>query len=235
MNAPMILPDIRPITVRACCQAVEVHYGCTREELLSPSREAEIVRPRQVAMYLAERHTSANMNEIGRFFGGRHHSTVRHSIRLIQAEIAADRAMANDVADIEGMLQAVRRSSLRLPAEYPDPLRVALALMEGQRVNPTTEELRGLVAYAIQRAIAAGELAFEGDEPAGVDAGDDLAPTPSGRPTMPTELRAALREVLAARAAHKAADALARANTRVRLEIALDGLQLAFEAVSKEI
>jgi chromosomal replication initiator protein len=41
--------------------------------------------PRQVAMYLCKNLTSASLPEIGRSFGGKHHSTVIHSIRKIEA------------------------------------------------------------------------------------------------------------------------------------------------------
>ena len=41
--------------------------------------------PRQIAMYLCKGLTSASLPEIGRSFGGKHHSTVIHSIRKIEA------------------------------------------------------------------------------------------------------------------------------------------------------
>jgi chromosomal replication initiator protein len=49
-----------------------------------------VARPRQVAMYICKTLTNASLPEIGRSFGGKHHSTVIHSIRMIDKLKAAD-------------------------------------------------------------------------------------------------------------------------------------------------
>jgi chromosomal replication initiator protein len=53
-------------------------------ELKSRNNSKSIAMPRQVAMYLCKNLTSASLPEIGRSFGGKHHSTVIHSIRKIE-------------------------------------------------------------------------------------------------------------------------------------------------------
>ncbi|HEU5130770.1 MAG TPA: helix-turn-helix domain-containing protein, partial [Pyrinomonadaceae bacterium] len=52
-------------------------------ELKSRNNSKSVAIPRQVAMYLCKNLTHASLPEIGRSFGGKHHSTVIHSIRKI--------------------------------------------------------------------------------------------------------------------------------------------------------
>ena len=58
--------------------------------LKEKSNRKEIVLPRQVAMFLVKELTQASLPEIGRAFGGKHHTTVIHSINKIQAQRAVD-------------------------------------------------------------------------------------------------------------------------------------------------
>ena len=60
-------------------------YNVSRSDLLSSRRTANVVRPRQVAMYLAKTLTLRSLPEIGRRFGGRDHTTVLHAVRKIEA------------------------------------------------------------------------------------------------------------------------------------------------------
>ncbi|RCL03661.1 MAG: chromosomal replication initiator protein [Candidatus Tokpelaia sp. JSC161] len=64
-------------------RVVARHYSVSKEDLLSNRRVRVIVRPRQIAMYLAKMMTSRSLPEIGRRFGGRDHTTVLHAIRKI--------------------------------------------------------------------------------------------------------------------------------------------------------
>ena len=54
-------------------------------ELKSRNNSKSVAMPRQIAMYLCKSLTHASLPEIGRSFGGKHHSTVIHSIRKIEA------------------------------------------------------------------------------------------------------------------------------------------------------
>jgi chromosomal replication initiator protein len=53
-------------------------------DLKSRNNSKSIATPRQIAMYLCKNLTSASLPEIGKSFGGKHHSTVIHSIRKIE-------------------------------------------------------------------------------------------------------------------------------------------------------
>ena len=60
------------------------YYNLKLVELKSRNNTRSIAMPRQVAMYLCKSLTHASLPEIGRSFGGKHHSTVIHSIRKIE-------------------------------------------------------------------------------------------------------------------------------------------------------
>lgn len=62
---------------------VASHYNVTRADILSSRRTANVVLPRQIAMYLSKTVTMRSLPEIGRRFGGRDHTTVLHAVRKI--------------------------------------------------------------------------------------------------------------------------------------------------------
>ena len=69
---------------------VASHYSVSRADILSSRRTAVVVKPRQVAMFLAKTLTMRSLPEIGRRFGGRDHTTVLHAVRKIEALSAND-------------------------------------------------------------------------------------------------------------------------------------------------
>ena len=56
-----------------------------------------IVRPRQIAMYLAKILTPRSLPEIGRRFGGRDHTTVLHAVRKIEGMVSDDQKLAREI------------------------------------------------------------------------------------------------------------------------------------------
>ncbi len=77
--------DGRAITVEIIQKFVADHYQMKVGELKSRNNAKSVAIPRQVAMYLCKALTRASLPEIGRAFGGKHHSTVIHSIRKVEA------------------------------------------------------------------------------------------------------------------------------------------------------
>jgi chromosomal replication initiator protein len=73
----------RRITIDSIVKAVSEKYSIKPAQLREKSNRKEIVGPRQVAMYVAKELTQASLPEIGRAFGGKHHTTVIHSIDKI--------------------------------------------------------------------------------------------------------------------------------------------------------
>jgi chromosomal replication initiator protein len=72
------------ISIESIIKAVGGEFGLTAAQLKQKSNERRIARPRQVAMYLAKELTHASLPEIGRAFSGKHHTTVLHSIDVVE-------------------------------------------------------------------------------------------------------------------------------------------------------
>jgi chromosomal replication initiator protein len=83
------------------------HYNVSRTDICSARRTANVVRPRQVAMYLAKTLTLRSLPEIGRRFGGRDHTTVLHAVRKIAALIPKDAELAAEEAHFRSLLSEV--------------------------------------------------------------------------------------------------------------------------------
>jgi chromosomal replication initiator protein len=83
------IEDIQRIVAR--------HYNVSKTELLSNRRTRTIVKPRQIAMYLAKVMTPRSLPEIGRRFGGRDHTTVLHAVRKIEDLSGNDNTLAQEL------------------------------------------------------------------------------------------------------------------------------------------
>lgn len=86
-------------------RVVARQYNVSRSDLLSSRRTANVVRPRQVAMYLAKTLTLRSLPEIGRRFGGRDHTTVLHAVRKIEGLVGNDVALAEEIESLKRQLQ----------------------------------------------------------------------------------------------------------------------------------
>ncbi|MGD9924988.1 MAG: chromosomal replication initiator protein DnaA [Pseudorhodoplanes sp.] len=86
-------------------RVVARQYNVSRSDLLSSRRTANVVRPRQVAMYLAKTLTLRSLPEIGRRFGGRDHTTVLHAVRKIENLIGNDASLADEIDALKRHLQ----------------------------------------------------------------------------------------------------------------------------------
>jgi chromosomal replication initiator protein len=92
------------VTVARIQDEVAAYFGVSVRDLLSQHRAGGIVLPRHVAIFLAVAHTDHSYPAIGRFFGGRDHSTVMHAQRRIAAQAAADLTLAAQIRRIEARL-----------------------------------------------------------------------------------------------------------------------------------
>ena len=95
----------RRITIDEIQRTVCQFYRIDRAEMSSKRRARAVVRPRQVAMYLAKVLTPRSYPEIGRKFGGRDHSTVIHAVRLIEDLRKRDADMDGDVRSLLRQLE----------------------------------------------------------------------------------------------------------------------------------
>ncbi len=81
----------RKVTIEAIQRAVGEQFGLKLTELKAKNNSHSIVYPRQISMYLAKHLTEASLPEIGRQFGGKHHTTVMHSVDKIETVRKADK------------------------------------------------------------------------------------------------------------------------------------------------
>jgi chromosomal replication initiator protein len=79
----LIHTEDKPITIEMIQKFVADHYNVKLTELKAKNNSKAVAVPRQIAMYLTKTLTAASLPEIGKGFGGKHHSTVIHSVRKI--------------------------------------------------------------------------------------------------------------------------------------------------------
>jgi chromosomal replication initiator protein len=97
-----ILDSERPsgLTMEHIARTVASHYKMTVEELKSKNNARSVAVPRQIAMYLCKRLTRHSFPEIGREFGGKHHTTVMHSVEKITAIEKEDRNFHKEIKEL---------------------------------------------------------------------------------------------------------------------------------------
>jgi chromosomal replication initiator protein len=81
------------------------HYGLKLSELRSPTRKRAVVNARAVAIYLARKISQISLEQIGRYFGGRDHTTMMHSCRKIEELLQSDPAFRQDIEQLEKMVK----------------------------------------------------------------------------------------------------------------------------------
>src|SRR5271165_4581204 len=81
----------RKVTIEAIQKASAEQFGLRVVEIKAKNNSRAIVYPRQIAMYLAKHMTEASLPEIGRQFGGKHHTTVLHSVEKIDVTRKTDK------------------------------------------------------------------------------------------------------------------------------------------------
>src|SRR3954464_15809154 len=81
----------RKVTIESIQKAVAEQFGLRLVEIKAKNNSRAIVYPRQIAMYLAKHLTEASLPEIGRQFGGKHHTTVLHSVEKIDLQRKNDK------------------------------------------------------------------------------------------------------------------------------------------------
>lgn len=97
-----VLQDIlrannRKITVEDIQKATAEHYNIRLADMLSARRERGIVRPRQVAMYIAKKLTTMSLPDIARAFRGRDHTTVLYAVNRIEGLRQVDNGLESDL------------------------------------------------------------------------------------------------------------------------------------------
>src|SRR5882672_3704050 len=93
------------ITIAQIQKAVAANYKLTVDQLVARNNARQFSFPRQIAMYLCKKLTKHSYPEIGRAFGGKHHTTVIHSFEKIQSLSADDPGLQRLLLDLSEALQ----------------------------------------------------------------------------------------------------------------------------------
>ena len=100
----IIVDKTREITIEMIQKHVADHFKIKVSELKSDKRLKALVVPRQIAIYLCRELTKASYPEIGEKFGGKDHSTIIHSVKKIDAQMAQNLEMKGTVENLKRSL-----------------------------------------------------------------------------------------------------------------------------------
>jgi hypothetical protein len=150
------------ITVRGIIQVVASFYGFRDTDILSQRRNQELVHARQVAAYLATRLTAQSAADIGRRIG-RDHSTVLHTLRVIEARREDDAEFAEELLQLEAIIAATFQARERVSVEQPpdlDATAIATRVLDNPRgvTSISTDELIALATAVTAAPEATEEL-----------------------------------------------------------------------------
>ena len=110
----MLVEEGRRISLGAIEARVAAFFGVSPGEMKGKSRHRHALYPRQVAMYLARTLTDHSLPEIGRWFGGRDHTTVLHAVARLRGELQAHPVQH---AQVEQLASALRQEALLMVVE----------------------------------------------------------------------------------------------------------------------
>ena len=91
----------KPLSVEDILDKVCDHYQIDISAVFTKTRKREIVQVRQIAMYLAKKHTEASSAKIGQLIGKRDHATVLHACKMVEGQLQVDKGFRNQVEEIE--------------------------------------------------------------------------------------------------------------------------------------
>lgn len=101
----IIASQEKRVTIDLIQKRVSEHYNLREQDLKVRSNTRAIAFPRQVAMYIVKQLTTASLPEIGRQFGGKHHTTVLHSINKIEEMRRSDKELNRTITRLMDALQ----------------------------------------------------------------------------------------------------------------------------------
>ncbi len=93
--------DVRKVTPDFIMEVVSEHFNVSIADLKGKKRNAEIVLPRQIFMYLCRALTDTPLKSIGVLLGGKDHASVSYGVKKIEADMKADEALNNTISIIK--------------------------------------------------------------------------------------------------------------------------------------
>ncbi len=97
---PIISQGKKEVTIDRIREFVAQKYNIKVDEMISKSNKREIAVPRQIAMFVCKKLTENPLHEIGKEFGGKHHSTVLHSINKVETSMLSDYEFSKEINSI---------------------------------------------------------------------------------------------------------------------------------------
>jgi chromosomal replication initiator protein len=95
----------KTVTIDQIQKKVGEHFDVRLADMTSKRRTANVAFPRQVAMYLARRHTKASLHEIGEIFGGRDHGTVLHACTTVSVRMKKEDQVRQAIVRLDTQLE----------------------------------------------------------------------------------------------------------------------------------
>ena len=97
--------ESKPMTVSDIITKVCEHYKIDETAIHTKTRKREVVQVRQVAMYLAKKHTDTSSSKIGQLIGNKDHATVLHACKIVKDQVDVDKAFKAEIEEIEMSLR----------------------------------------------------------------------------------------------------------------------------------
>jgi len=91
----------KPLTIETIVSKVCEHYKVDESVLHTKTRKREVVQVRQVAMFLAKKHTEHSASKIGHLIGNRDHATVLHACKIVKDLVEVDKDAKAEIEKIE--------------------------------------------------------------------------------------------------------------------------------------
>ncbi|MGH9856206.1 MAG: helix-turn-helix domain-containing protein, partial [Acidobacteriota bacterium] len=99
-------PQQKTVNTRHIIETVCVYYNSSFDEICGKKRNKEIVRPRQIAMYLLRKESNLSFPSIGELFGGRDHTTAMHACEKIEKLLEHDAELGQEINFLRERLYA---------------------------------------------------------------------------------------------------------------------------------
>ncbi len=99
-----IRKEKKQVTIELILDKVCGYFDVKQEEVLTPCRRQPVAQVRQIAMYLAQKHTDLPLSRIGSLIGKRTHATVLHSCNVVEGLLHVDKAFKSKMEEIEKLL-----------------------------------------------------------------------------------------------------------------------------------
>ena len=98
--------ESKPLSIEDIISKVCAHYSIEESAIHTKTRKREIVQVRQVAMYLAKKHTDSSSSKIGQIIGNKDHATVLHACKIVKDQVEVDKNFKLEIEEIESSLRS---------------------------------------------------------------------------------------------------------------------------------